>query len=197
MEIINKPVTELIEYEKNPRKNKKAVQAVAESIREFGFRNPIIIDKDNVIVAGHTRLLASKELGLKEVPTVVIDDLTDEQLRAFRIADNKTSELSEWDENLLELELLNIDEIDMSLFGFELEEELEDIKEVERKNKLKAMELKAFEHHDYLVFVFDNQQDWLNAVNKYNIERVDAGYGETKKVGVGRVLNGKRLLEEA
>lgn len=88
---------ELIPYNNNPRVNEGAVDAVANSIEEFGFRNPIIVDKNNVIIAGHTRLKASKKLGLKKVPVIVADDLTDEQANALRLVDNKTNELAEWD----------------------------------------------------------------------------------------------------
>lgn len=187
---------DLKEYGNNPRINDHAVEEVAESIKQFGFKVPIIVDHDNVIIAGHTRLKASYRLGLEEVPTVVADDLTDEQARAFRLADNKVSEKSEWDQALLELELLELDEEMMQKLGFDvMEEELEKSQDSNKK-RLKSMELRAFEHYDYLVFVFKNQQDWLNAVNAFGIERVDAGYGKTKKVGVGRVLDGKRLLEE-
>ena len=117
MQIIYKKIDDVIPYENNPRKNKEAVDYVAKSIKEFGFKNPIIIDKNNVIVAGHTRVLAAKKLGLKEVPTIMADDLTDEQIKAFRLADNKVAEFAEWDEDLLKLELEDID-IDMEDFGF-------------------------------------------------------------------------------
>ena len=88
-------------YEKNPRKNDNAVEYVANSIKEFGFQQPIVIDKDGVIVAGHTRYKASKKLGLEKVPCIIADDLTDEQIKAYRLADNKVSEKSEWDFDLL------------------------------------------------------------------------------------------------
>ena len=101
----------LIPYINNPRINGNAVDAVAGSIAEFGFRNPIIIDKDNVIIAGHTRLLAAKKLGLTEVPVVRADDLTEAQVKAYRIADNKTAELSEWDTEMLVLELEEIGDL--------------------------------------------------------------------------------------
>lgn len=128
MEIINKRVEDLIPYENNPRKNDDAVEYVANSIREFGFKVPIVIDKENVIVAGHTRLMAAEELGLTEVPCVVADDLTDEQVKAFRLADNKTAEKAGWDKSKLDIELGNILDIDMKEFGFEsLEKEVEDI----------------------------------------------------------------------
>jgi hypothetical protein len=118
LEIINKKIEELIPYENNPRNNEEAVKFVANSIKQFGFKVPIIIDKNNVIVAGHTRLKASEELGLKEVPCIIADDLTDEQIRAFRLADNKVSEKAEWDFNKLDLELGELD-LDMTDFGFE------------------------------------------------------------------------------
>jgi DNA modification methylase len=119
MNIINKLLTEIKPYEKNPRKNDGAVQYVAESIKEFGFKVPIVIDKDGVIVAGHTRYKAAKKLGLNEVPCIVADDLTEEQIKAFRLADNKVAEKAEWDFELLDSELDELFDFDMTLFGFE------------------------------------------------------------------------------
>lgn len=119
MEIINKKLTELKPYENNPRNNDEAVGAVANSIKEFGFKNPIIIDKDNVIVCGHTRYKAAKKLGFKDAPCIMADDLTEEQIKAFRLADNKTAELASWDFDLLDTELDSILDIDMADFGFE------------------------------------------------------------------------------
>ena len=113
-----KKVKDIIPYENNPRHNEKAVDYVANSIKEFGFKNPIIVDKNNFIVAGHTRLKAAIKLGLKEVPVIIADDLTDEQIRAFRLADNKVSELSTWDFEMLDFELDEISDIDMSQFDF-------------------------------------------------------------------------------
>lgn len=92
MNIIEIDINELKVYENNPRNNEQAVDKVAASIEEFGFKVPIIIDRDHVIIAGHTRLLAAKELGLEKVPCIVADDLTPEQVKAFRLADNKVSE---------------------------------------------------------------------------------------------------------
>lgn len=108
----------LVPYENNPRNNDKAVEAVAKSIKEFGFKVPIIIDKNNVIVAGHTRLKAAKKLGLKDVPVIVADDLTDDQIKAFRLADNKVGEIATWNDELLLEELKQID-FDMTMFNFE------------------------------------------------------------------------------
>lgn len=120
MNVKNIDIKKLKPYEKNPRKNKKAVEAVANSIKEFGFKVPIVIDKENVIVCGHTRFKAAQQLGIETVPCVVADDLTDEQIKAFRLADNKTAELADWDFDLLEDEILNIENIDLSNFGFEV-----------------------------------------------------------------------------
>lgn len=129
MEIINKRVEDLIPYENNPRRNDEAVEYVANSIKEFGFKVPIVIDKENVIVAGHTRLKASELLGLKEVPCIIADDLTDEQVKAFRLADNKVGELASWDNPKLDVELSEIFDIDMSEFAFKDYSDVEDISE--------------------------------------------------------------------
>ena len=198
MQVIEKELSWLKPYANNPRDNESAVEPVANSIKEFGFKVPIVATPDGEIINGHTRFKASKRLGLKKVPVIIADDLTDEQIKAFRLADNKVGEIAEWDSEKLTLELMNLDEEYMAKFGFEFEFEGEAETE-EQKNKekrIKALELKSFEHHDYLVFVFDNQQDWLNVVSKFDIGKVDAGYGEKKKVGVGRVLNGKELLKK-
>lgn len=122
MKIIYKSLKDIKPYEKNPRKNDKAVQAVAESIKEFGWKVPIVIDKEGVIVAGHTRYKAAKKLKMTEVPCILADDLTEEQVKAYRLADNKTAELADWDLELLSVELSDIIELDMSLFGFNVEE---------------------------------------------------------------------------
>lgn len=121
MEIVYKKIDELKPYANNPRQNEAAVQYVANSIKEFGFKNPIIIDKNGEIIAGHTRYKAGIKLGLTEVPCIVADDLTKKQIKAFRLADNKTAEMAEWDFELLENELFEIeDDFDMGDFGFEL-----------------------------------------------------------------------------
>lgn len=120
MNIVDKNVDEIIPYENNPRKNDKAVPAVAKSIQEFGFKVPIVIDKNNIIVNGHTRLKAAKKLGLETVPCIVADDLTPDQIRAFRLADNKVGEIATWDDDKLEEELTELTGIiDMQDFGFE------------------------------------------------------------------------------
>lgn len=126
MEIINKKIKDLKPYENNPRFNDDAVEYVAKSIKEFGFKVPMIIDKDNVIVAGHTRYKAAIELGLKEVPCIVADDLTPEQVKAFRLADNKVSDYSIWNNVALLEELEDLKDLDI-FTGFDISDNFEDI----------------------------------------------------------------------
>ena len=119
-EILLMPVEGLQMYENNPRINDRAVEPVAESIRQFGFKVPILIDKDNVIIAGHTRLKAAKLLGMGAVPCIRCDDLTPEQVKAFRLVDNKGAEFADWDLGMLNEELKEIDlpELDLEKVGF-------------------------------------------------------------------------------
>jgi len=107
-------------YEKNPRRNEKAIEAVARSIEQFGFRQPVVIDADGVIVVGHTRYKAALKLGLRQVPVHVAKDLMPKQARAYRIADNKSAEASEWDVELLPVELGELRDggFDVKLLGF-------------------------------------------------------------------------------
>ena len=127
IKVIEKNIDELIPYENNARINDNAVDIVANSIKEFGFKNPCIIDKNNVIVAGHTRVLACKKLGIDKVPCIVADDLTEEQIKAFRIADNSSAQIAEWDMDKLMKELETID-YDMEQFG--LAEQIAEIEKV-------------------------------------------------------------------
>lgn len=120
MNIINVSIDKIKPYENNPRNNDDAVDAVANSIKEFGWQQPIVVDTDGVIIAGHTRYKAAKQLKLKEVPIVVADKLTKEQVNAYRLADNKVGELANWDTKKLDDELQALlDQIDMTDFGFD------------------------------------------------------------------------------
>ena len=123
MEVLMININEIIPYEHNPRKNDDAVEAVANSIKNFGFKSPIVVDKNMVIVNGHTRLKASQLLGLTMVPVIIASDLTEEQCRALRLADNKTAEIAKWDKKLLQQELESIDweglQMEMTDFGFD------------------------------------------------------------------------------
>lgn len=119
MTIIDRSIDSIRTYERNPRKNGPAVDAVAASISEFGWKVPIVIDKDGVIVAGHTRYKAAQKLGLGTVPCIIADDLTPGQIKAFRLADNRVAELAEWDEKLLRKEIAEIQGVDLSGLGFD------------------------------------------------------------------------------
>lgn len=149
IDIVYKSVDELIPYVNNPRHNENAVDAVASSIKHFGFKQPIVIDSKNEIVAGHTRLLASKKLGLKEVPVIIADDLTEAQVKAFRLADNKVGELASWDYELLDLELEEIEiedlDFDMEDFGF-------DDNEINEKGINRIKNLEGIKDDEYLEF---------------------------------------------
>lgn len=140
LEIKYIPIDDIKPYKNNPRLNEDAIPYVMNSIKEFGFKNPIILDKNNVIVAGHTRLESAKRLDMKEVPVIYADDLTEEQVKAFRLADNKVAEKSIWDYTKLDEELDNILDIDMSMFDFDiktydLELDYDNENEVEDINK--------------------------------------------------------------
>lgn len=128
MEVRNMNIDDIKPYDNNPRDNDNAVDETANSIKEFGWQQPIVVDKDMVIIVGHTRYKAAKKLGYKEVPVVVASNLNKEQVRAYRLADNKTGELAEWDLNLLDEELEAIIDIDMSDYGFNFDDtEVDDI----------------------------------------------------------------------
>ena len=119
MKIVEKPTAELIPYENNPRFNDNAVDAVAKSISEFGFKVPIVIDSSGVIICGHTRFKAAQKLGLEKIPCVIADDLSEEQIKAFRLVDNKTGELAPWAVDDLNSELATLTDFDMESFGFD------------------------------------------------------------------------------
>ena len=125
-------IQKLVPYKNNPRKNDAAVEYVANSIKEFGFKVPVVIDKNGVIIAGHTRIKAAELLGIGTVPCIIANDLSEEQVKAFRLADNKTAEFSEWNFDLLDVELEDIGDIDMSNFGFlNIEDEVHKEREIQ------------------------------------------------------------------
>lgn len=123
IKIIYKQLDELTPYANNPRKNDEAVKYVAQSMKDFGCKVPLVIDTNGVIVAGHTRYKAARYLGWTEVPCIVAEDLSEEQVKAFRLADNKVAEIAEWDDEMLNVELEDILNIDMEVYGFSLDEE--------------------------------------------------------------------------
>lgn len=140
MNIEQREIAAIKPYERNPRNNDNAVKAVAKSIKQFGFKQPIVIDKEGWIIAGHTRYKAAKELGLEEVPVILADDLTPEQVRAYRLIDNKTGELSSWDLETLKFELENITNIDMEEFGFIEIQDISDMFDESLKEDIKEKE---------------------------------------------------------
>lgn len=202
MEIIYKKTSELKPYENNPRFNDDAVEYVANSIKEFGFKVPIIIDKNNVIVAGHTCLKASEKLGLEEVPCIIADDLTDEQIKAFRLADNKVSEQASWDYELLSKEIDDIMNIDMGDFGFDLSLE-EQVKKAKKEGNVEFGEVLG-EEHNYIVLYFDNEVDWLQVQTLFDIKPVKCGStrkdgsitSKMERVGIGRVIKGGEAINK-
>lgn len=210
LEIIYKKINEIIPYKNNPRKNDNAIDDVANSIKEFGFKVPIVIDKNNEIVAGHTRYKASKKLGLEEVPCIIADDLTEEQIKAFRLADNKVSEKAEWDIDLLDTELDSILNIDMSDFGFDLdidEEEQEiiedEVPDVPEEPKSKLGDIYQLGNHRLMCGDSTSINDISKLLNgnKINMVYTDAPYGisivddKTHKVGAGNLAKNKEYLQ--
>ena len=182
-------INDLKPYPQNAKKHpSEQVEHIANSIREFGFQQPIVVDKDNVVVIGHGRLLAAKKLNMDSVPCVCADDLTDEQIKALRLADNKTNE-SEWDFDLLDMELSDI-EIDMEQFGFEKEE-----KEQKEKGEVPFTE-ELLLSHNYIVLYFDNDFDWEVAKEKFGLKEVkDLIPRKSQPTGIGRVINGSEVLK--
>lgn len=173
MQIVYKKIEELKPYKNNPRKNDEAVPYVAESIKQFGFKVPIIIDNNNEIIAGHTRYKASIELKMKEVPCIIADDLNEEQIKAFRLADNKVAEKAEWDMDLLELELQDIVDIDMEDFGFAM-----DISEDEK-----------LEEDDYEVILPEVPRAKLREIYQLGNHRLMCG-DSTNPADVQKLMNG-------
>ena len=200
MNIIEKNLKDIKPYEKNPRKNDNAVEYVANSIKEFGFKVPIVIDKDGVIVAGHTRYKASKKLGLEKVPCIIADDLTPEQIKAYRLADNKVAEGATWDDELLKGELnFLFGKVDMNTFGFPVQIEdidlagLEDLGEVQEEI---ANELG--ERNDYVVLEIKSELDWERAQTLLGLKKVATGDKNPKvrRHGIGRVIDAKDVLDK-
>ena len=182
MEIIELPIKALKPYKRNPRKNDKAVEYVANSIRQFGFKVPIVIDENYEIVCGHTRWKAAKVIGLESVPCIMADDLNEDQIRAFRLADNKTAEMADWDFDLLEMEFNDIDPelFDMSDFGF-----FQDDEETEDKAPTEVTE-DDFDETAVIEAVCKRGQVW-----KLGEHRLMCG-DSTSAEDVARLMNGEK-----
>ena len=203
MQIIQKKLADIVPYANNTKKHDETqIKNVAESIKKYGWVQPLVIDDDGTIVIGHCRALAAERLGIEEVPCVVVSDLTEDEINALRIVDNKTNE-SPWDFDLLSAELPEIDLSDFEFdFGIEDEEEKTEIVEDEAP-EVEFSEILG-EENNYLVLQFKTDIDWLNAQSIFGLETVKS-YSTRKdgkvtknmeRKGVARVLDGAKVLNE-
>ena len=201
MQIIQKKLADIVPYANNTQKHDETqIKNVAESIKKYGWVQPIVIDNDGTIVIGHCRALAAERLGIEEVPCVVVSDLTEEEINALRIVDNKTNE-SPWDFDLLSAEL---PEIDLSDFDFDFDFGLDKKKNKEEiEGEVEFSEILG-EENNYLVLQFKTDIDWLNAQSIFGLETVKS-YSTRKdgkvaknmeRKGVARVLDGAKVLNE-
>lgn len=182
MDVISMAISDIKPYPNNPRKNDDAVTATANSIKEFGWQQPIIVDKDNIIIAGHTRYKAAKQLNMDKVPVVVAKNLSKEQVKAYRLADNKTGEIADWDSEFLEDELANIIDFDMEDFGFEqiknnvnIDDIFFDDEEQQKKDNalyLKWENKKVVVSQDTLLFLNNKLNEYKNAETNKEIDFV-------------------------
>ena len=210
MKIVEKKLDEIKPYENNPRFNDDAVQYVANSIKEFGFKVPIVIDKDNTIVAGHTRYKASLLLGLDKVPCIVADDLNEEQIKAFRLADNKVSEKASWNIELLSEELEDLD-LDMEQFGFDIDLNLDDeeteivedeVPDIPNEPKAKLGDIYQLGNHRLMCGDSTSENDVSKLMNGIKADMVftDPPYGVSytggMKIEKGKIeSNGKKQIK--
>lgn len=200
LNIVYRQIKDLKPYKKNAKKHtKEQVEKIANSIKEFGFTQPVIIDKNMSVVAGHGRILGAKKAGLKNVPTVMLEELTEEQIKAYRLVDNKLNE-SEWDNDLLQQSLEEIAEMDMEVFGFTIDSLADETIEIEPDIPFTEI---LNEENNYIVLKFENKIDWINALGMLGVEKVKAyptkrngnkkSFGD--RAGVGRVLDGVNVIE--
>ena len=211
-EVVQKPIEEVVPYDNNPRFNDDAVDAVAASIKEFGFQQPIVTDKDGVIIVGHTRLKAAKKLGLKTVP-VIVAELSEDKANAYRLADNKTGELATWDFSKLEFELGNI-EIDMTQFGFEMDEiedepefdVVEDDEPAEVETRCKSGDLWVLGDHrlvcgdstersTFAMLMNGEKADISFTSPPYNADHMDVAFSSDRGCGTQKATQKKYLAD--
>lgn len=216
MRVVEMQLSEIKPYPNNPRKNEKAVDVVARSIQAYGFNSPIVVDKDFVIINGHTRYEAAKKLGMQTVPVVVAANLSPERVKAYRIMDNRSSEIATWDnDKLLQeiVDLLDNDDFDLNVefTGFDAEElskelglKLEEETKKSKKKKSGDATVEAeveitpelLEEHQYVVLYFDNSLDWQVAQEKLGLKQVKnvrAADGIEQR-GLGRVIRGADVI---
>lgn len=197
LNIIYTKVDDLIEYENNNKDHpEEQIETIADSIRELGFRNPILIDSENVIIAGHGRLLAAKKLGMTDVPCILVDDLTEDQIKKYRLMDNRTAELSMDNmENIkMELEELNDEQLN-NLYAGVLDDDGPSSKSKEKKAEIEFTE-ELMEAHNYVVLYFDNEVDWMTAVDKLGIttKKTPDSRPWYERAGIGRVVKGADVI---
>lgn len=205
MEIIKIKIEDLKPYEKNAKiHTREQIEQIKNSIKQFGMNDPVAVwGENNLIIEGHGRLQALKELNYDEVDCIRLDHLTDEERKAYTLAHNKLTMNTDFDFDLLEDELNDIFNIDMEEFGFEkfIDEEIE--KSEEEKPEIEFSEVLG-EEHNYIVLYFDNEVDWLQAESLFDIKHVKCGStrkdkkidGKMQRIGVGRVLKGSEALNK-
>lgn len=209
LNIVYRQIKDLKPYKKNAKKHtKEQVEKIANSIKEFGFTQPVIIDKNNSVVAGHGRILGAKKAGLKQVPTVCLEELTEEQIKAYRLVDNKLNE-SEWDTELLNEELEELFDSDINMVDFSFKrtmiDELEEQIEVEKDVKAEVPFARYVdENTQYVVLKFNNTRDWnhissilgLKTVKAFSTKKdgkISQGFMRT---GIGRVVDGMEAIKK-
>lgn len=190
-------VDDLIEYEKNNKVHpQEQIDILADSIREMGFRNPVLIDKNNVIVAGHGRLMAAKQIGMTDVPCILIDDLTEAQIRKYRLLDNRTAEFSQDNVENIKIELDELgDEALKNLYPDILEVDMGETEEKKTKWEIEFTE-ELMESHNYVVLYFDNEIDWMTAMEKLEIKTKKTPDSRPwyERAGIGRVVRGADVI---
>jgi ParB-like chromosome segregation protein Spo0J len=200
MNIEEVAVQDIVPYEKNPKEHPQAqIKKLASIIREYGFLVPVLIDKSNVIISGHCRYEASKVLGLEVVPVIRAEHLTETQIKAFRIADNRIAE-SGWSEDLLLDELNQLKDLnfDINLTGFSVADLDKMIERAARETERPEVEFtqELLLEHNYIVLYFSNPLDWQVAVEKFGLKKVkDLVPRRNAPIGVGRILRGAEWLD--
>lgn len=212
--LVYMPTDSIKPYPNNPRKNEAAVEKVVKSISAYGFNSPIIVDKDMVIINGHTRHKAAQRLGLAEVPVIIAADLDEQRVKAYRIMDNRAGEAAEWDDEKLLKEIVELldsadNDLTIDFTGYDAEELSKELglnlTIVEKKKKKKAQEedgteefaTELLEEHQYLVLYFDNTLDWQVAKQFFALRSVRRNRTEMsrERKALGRVVSGAKFLQ--
>ncbi len=204
IQVVYRDTAELVPYAKNSREHSAdQIRGIANSIKQFGFLNPVIVDGDKGLIAGHARVMAAKHLKMKKIPTIEAAHLTEDQKRAYIIADNKLASNSSWNEKILTAELMHLKhaEFDLLVTGFDQDElnkllgettaEEEEVPEIVFSEELG-------EAHNYVVIYFDNELDWISAKTHFDLKSVYSKRttGQAWSKGIGRVINGAEYLHK-